>query len=362
MSVERSRSILAKCRDAGFALAGVCDASPTKHAEFLRRWLADGKHGEMGYLDEHLAARLDPELVLPGVRSAVMVADVYHGRNDAPDMPEFGVGRIARYARGDDYHDTMKRRLRAVCDELREAHPDAGFRVCVDTAPVVERELAERAGLGWTGKHTLAIHPVHGSWMLLGGIYTTLELTPPPEQERHADHCGTCTRCIDACPTEAITPWSVDATQCISYLTIEHRSAVDDLLHPGMGAWIAGCDVCQEVCPHNSARPGSTEVASHHPAYEARVNGFELLEVLGWDEAGRRGGVRGSSLRRIKLGMFRRNAAIAAGNAIAADPEHGRSDALRDALETIERDEAEPVMLRDAARASLARDPGRAGR
>ncbi|MGP1271875.1 MAG: tRNA epoxyqueuosine(34) reductase QueG [Phycisphaerales bacterium] len=353
--VDRSRWIIARCREFGFALAGVCDAAPTEHAEDLRQWLADGKHGEMEYLSEYLPARLDPGLVLQGARSAVMVADLYRSRDeDDPGVPE-GAGRIARYARGRDYHDVIKARLHELCDRLREAFPEASFRAFTDTAPVSERELAVRAGLGWTGKHTLAIHPKAGSWMLLGGVLTTLELPVPPEQEQHADHCGTCTRCIDACPTDAIEPWTVDARRCISYLTIEHRSLIDEPLHEGMGDWIAGCDVCQEVCPHNSARD-STPFESHE-SYRPLRTGFDLLSVLGWDEAARREAVRGSALRRIKLDMFRRNALIAAGNI-------GRESlaaALLERIAEIAGDAGESAMVRETARAVLRRLDRRSG-
>src|SRR5262249_20142541 len=139
-------------------------------------------------------------------------------------------------------------------DSLRERFPAEQFRAFVDTAPVMEREHAARAGLGWIGKHTLIIHPRLGSYMLLGGVLTTMDIPAPAAQRRVTDHCGTCTRCIDACPTAAITPYSVDATRCISYLTIEHRGEIDPALHEGIGDWLFGCDVCQEVCPHNGGR------------------------------------------------------------------------------------------------------------
>jgi epoxyqueuosine reductase len=344
--VERARDIVRRCHELGFALAGVCGLEPSAHEAAYRRWIAAGRHGEMGYLAEQAAPRFDPDLVLTGACSAVMVADLYQTRNAPPDRTPPGHGRVARYARGRDYHEVIKRRLHRLCDELASEHPGARFRAFADTAPVLERELAGRAGLGWMGKHTLNLHPAMGSWMVLGGVLTTLELAPPAEQERHADHCGTCTRCIDACPTGAITTGRVDATRCISYLTIEHRSPIDPSLHGPMRDWVAGCDVCQEVCPHNSPRGVSAgEILSD---YTPVRSSFDLIELLGWSAEDRAAAFRGSALRRIRLEMIRRNAVIAAGNALAAreDP------ALRSALESLRNDASE--LVRETARAVLA--------
>ncbi len=170
-----------------------------------------------------------------------------------PPQARRGIGRVARYAQGKNYHWVIKNRLHAMSDQLRLEYPEAKFRTFVDTVPVLERELAEMAGIGWQAKNTMVINARLGSYLLLGGVATTLELLPPPEQVRSPDHCGTCTRCIDACPTQAITPYSVDGSRCISYLTIEHREVIDPALHEAMGDWVYGCDICQEVCPHNSA-------------------------------------------------------------------------------------------------------------
>jgi len=299
----------------------------------------------MEWMHNRIDVRTDVRTMLDDARSVVMVADLYAPRGSV-DQPSPGSGRIARYARGGDYHTVIKKRLHQLCDELALEWSGSRVRACVATAPVMERELAARCGIGWQGKHTLTIHPRLGSWMLLGGIVTTLELEAPPEQETAVDHCGTCTRCIDACPTDAITPYAVDARRCISYLTIEHRGPVDPALQANMGDWIFGCDICQEVCPHNSQRPGP--MARANPAYEARRTGFDLLEVLGWTEDERRSAFRGSSMKRAKLDMMRRNAAIAAGN--------GPGPAgLRATLERIVGDDREPAMVRDAARASLDR-------
>lgn len=297
----------------GFALAGVCDARPTVHRDQLDAWLAAGKHDEMAWLADNVDARADPRVFLPACRSLIMVADQYHTRNDPPDAPAPDVGRVARYARGDDYHRVIKKRLHELCDQLRARFPEETFRAFVDTAPVLEREHAARAGLGWVGKHTLLIHPERGSWLVLGGIATTLAIDPPTGQAPTTDHCGTCARCIEACPTGAITPYSVDASRCISYLTIEHRSAIDPEFTAALGDWLFGCDICQEVCPHNSPRDenGGAEIGERYAAYEPRRTGFDLLEVLGWSEDDRRAALARSAMKRAKLEMWKRNARAA---------------------------------------------------
>ena len=308
--------ILSRCREIGFALAGVCEALPSDYQDEYRTWIAAGKHGEMGYLARNVALRIDPRELLPGARSIICVADRYHvetpkRQNVETSRPEKGFGRISRYARGNDYHKSMKKRLYVLCDELRAAFPEDGFRACVDTAPVLEREHAQRAGIGAVGKHTLIIERGVGSYLFLGEIITTLALTP--SRPAAPDPCESCTRCIDACPTDAITPWSVDATRCISYLTIEHRSEIDPSFHDSMGDWIFGCDICQEVCPHNQRTRAKRRVEMN-PVYEPRREGFDLLEILTWTEEDRRDAFAGTALKRATLDMMKRNARIALGN------------------------------------------------
>lgn len=311
-----TRDTLALCRAHGFALAGVCDTAPSAHADDLHAWLAAGKHGSMEWLSNHTDLRTDPAQILPGARSIVMVADLYASRADDNAEPVIpGRGRVARYARGEDYHKTIKTRLHTICDELRARFPDAGFRAFVDTAPVPERELAARAGLGWIGKHTLLINPRIGSWLLLGGFLTTLDLDHNRAPE--PDHCGSCSRCIDACPTGAIEPYQVDASRCVSYLTIERREAIAEAFHTPMADWIFGCDICQEVCPHNSRRDAAA--LGEHGAvvpdrYQNRPGSFDLLEVIGWDAGARAAALRGTAMKRATLDMWHRNAAIAAHN------------------------------------------------
>jgi len=305
-------------------------------------WLEAGRHGEMEYLNRNIALRIDPGKILPGARSIICVADRYHD-GTADDPPEAGRGRIARYARGGDYHAVMKKRLQTLCDTLRARYPEEMFRACVDTAPVLEREHSARAGLGAIGKHTLLIEPGMGSYLLLGEVITTLQLDPS-ESGQSVDPCGTCTRCIDACPTDAITPWSVDATKCISYLTIEHRGEIDERFHKPMGDWIFGCDICQEVCPHNQPTERTRE-APVHEAYTPRQESFDLMDILNWDENARREAFTRSSMKRAKLNMMKRNALIAAGNEL----EKREDGTLRSRIQFIAEDDREDEVVRNTA-------------
>jgi epoxyqueuosine reductase len=313
-----TQRILDRGRAMGFALAGVCDARPTEREQELLAWLRAGKHGEMGYLARHLEMRVDPSVFVPGARSIICVADRYHSetpRNRNFETPKHArpFGRIARYARGKDYHRIMRDRLGKLSRDLSREFPDERFRACVDTAPVLEREYAQRAGLGAIGKNTMLIERSVGSWLLLGEIITTLSLAASRPSD--PDPCGTCTKCIDACPTRAIAAegWSIDATRCISYLTIEHRSPIDERFHAAMGDWIFGCDICQEVCPHNGPKSQNAE-APIHPSYASQREGFDLLEVLGWTEADREQAFTNSALKRVRLDMLKRNAMIALTN------------------------------------------------
>lgn len=363
-----ARDIIARARSLGFALAGVCEARPSDHAEHVRAWLAAGKHSTMDWLATQAEQRLDPTSMLPGVRSILAVGDLYASRDGASSARESlppGHGRIARYARGGDYHKVIKKRLHSLCDQLREEHAPHEFRACVDIEPTLEREHAARAGVGWIGRHTLLIHPTHGSYFLLGLILTTLPLATPPEQDRFDDHCGACTRCIDACPTSAIAPSeeprSVDASRCVSYLTLERRTLVPLDLHSGVGDMIAGCDVCQEVCPHNSARtrPGP----SPHGAYAARFASLPLLEVLGWSTQDRSTRLSGMALKRATMTMWKRNALVAAGNALLrGSVPADEAAALRARIARLASGESEDPVIQQTASDVLARITGREGR
>jgi len=367
MSVANARDVVQRCLAQGFALAGVCAARPSQWRDELRAWLAAGSNGDMHFLEEDASLREDPSLltcvVKPGdnrardgcndnvlpVRSFIVVADQYAERGAGDDDCPPGSGRIARYARGKDYHHVMKRRLHMLSDDLRASFPVEGFVSFVDTVPLPERELAMYAGLGWVGKHTLMIHRSIGSWFFLGGIGTSLELTPPPEQEVETDRCGTCTRCIDACPTGAITPRRVEATKCISYLTIEHQGLVPREHHAAMGEWLYGCDICQEVCPHNSPRVEERSLARVNPDYRGSRDVLGLAEVLAWTEADRNREFRGSAMKRVTLDMMKRNALIAAGNSLRATPNAALAVRIRDLRDA----ETEASLVRETARIVL---------
>ncbi len=359
--------ILRLAKEQGFALAGIAPAGPSSYIDAVRDWVDAGKHGTMGYLAEHLDLRLDPGRLLEGAQSVIAVADIYDA-GDSPDprspIPDSrSKGKIARYARGDDYHKVIKKRLHALADTLAERFPGEAFRTTVDTAPALEREHAARAGLGWQARNTMMIHPRHGSYTLLGLIVTTLRvegqrgkgaegqgktaevgegpdnaapLPLNPSAPSVPDHCGHCTRCIDACPTDAIAPdgYSIDASRCVSYLTIEHRGVIAEAFHEGMGDWIAGCDICQEVCPYNAvAARHPLPVLDRYTPRPALAEGLELMDVLHWTAEDRAAAVQGSALKRIKLDMFRRNALIAAGNTLAQRDDPALRDAVRRCLD-----------------------------
>jgi epoxyqueuosine reductase len=317
-----------KATELGFDLCGIAPARPSPNREHVRRWLDAGKHATMAWLAKRFEERTDVEVYVPGAKSVVVVALLYRHpescggldtSNDGgseqqfskhvPDqLPELqsssnGVlGKVARYARGTDYHDLLKKRLHTLADHLRTLI-DCETRACVDTAPVLERELAQAAGIAWQGKNTLAIHPKLGSYFYLGEIITTAELAA---DEPHVDRCGTCTRCIDACPTDAITPYEVDARRCISYATIEHRG---ETLPVDTGDWLFGCDICQEVCPWNTRAPFATDAATT-PKPNLAAGVLDAAAVAFWTSEEYQQTLRGTAMKRVKLPMFQRNARV----------------------------------------------------
>lgn len=331
----------------GFALSGICEAEPSSYRESLRAWLDAGKHGEMSWLANYFEQRVDPDQLLPNARSILVVADRLPEGLDDDQIPEHRRGRVARYAQVSDYHKVIKKRLIRLADTLRERWPDEQFKACVDTAPILEREHAMRAGLGWTGKHTLLLNQHTGSHMMLGEIVTTLALHPDPPA---TDHCGTCSRCIDACPTDCITPYSLDARHCISYLTIEHRSEIDPKFHEAIGDWIYGCDICQDVCPYvrKAAREQPVDPDQITEAgYETRFAALDIAEVLNWSERDRQQAFIKSAMKRAKLDQMKRNALIVAGNRLADQPD---SDLLS-IIQRIAEDTEESEMVRSTAKA-----------
>jgi epoxyqueuosine reductase len=303
------RAIKDHALDLGFDLVGVASAEPSRYRDYFRRWLDEGQAGTMTYLDKRFEERSDPRAYLPGAQSIICVGINYFTELDPPPENELGrQGRIARYALGDDYHELIKDRLHSLADWLRETW-HCRTRCGVDTVPVMEKELAARAGIGWIGKNTCVINPTIGSWLLLGEILTTLSL---PIDEPATDHCGSCTRCIDACPTGAIVgPYQLDARRCISYLTIEHRGEVPPALQAPIGDWLYGCDICQDVCPHNRRVPTASD-PTLLPRF--KTGSLNVGDILKWTEQDYRAAVKGSAMKRVKLPQLQRNARLVAGN------------------------------------------------
>lgn len=296
----------------GFDLVGVASAGAARTAPALRRWLAAGRHGGMAWMERSAELRSDPRHLLPGCQSVIAVAMSYRTSHEA-SLTAVGArdGRVwvSRYAWGRDYHTVLRSRLVRLGRWLQAEHPEAGWKVCVDTAPVLEREWAARAGLGWIGKNTSLLNRRLGSELFLGVLMTTVELMPDAPE---SDHCGRCTACLDACPTGAFSePRGLDARRCIAYLTIEHRGPVQEELRSAVGSMVAGCDICQEVCPWTRKAPADLH-AEFAPAPQRLRPALADLEAL--DEEGFRRWRQGSALRRIPYGQFRHSLAVVRAN------------------------------------------------
>ncbi|MDG2125679.1 MAG: tRNA epoxyqueuosine(34) reductase QueG [Verrucomicrobiales bacterium] len=310
-------------RNLGFAACRIAVAKPAPHADLYRDWIAGGTHGDMDYLAKNLDRRTDPRIVVPGARSVIVLATNYFQGQPPPRTTTRPGGTVARYAWGDDYHSLIEPRLRDLEAYLHEHGGET--RGYVDTGPVLERDFATEAGLGWNGKSTLQLDRQLGTWFFLSEIITTLTLPPDaPEQPR----CGTCTACITACPTGAIVaPQKLDARRCISYLTIEHKGDIPEELRPLIGDRIYGCDDCLTACPWNRFAQASNEAS-----FQARdhLNTFALIDYLALTDEEFRALFRNSPVKRSKRPRFLRNVCVALGNVGTPDDLPALSKAAAD--------------------------------
>ncbi|MCB0771178.1 MAG: tRNA epoxyqueuosine(34) reductase QueG [Flavobacteriales bacterium] len=294
-----ARLLKAEAERLGFLACGIAKAEfLEREAPRLEQWLRQGKHGRMGYMANHFDLRLDPRRLLPGARSVISLAYNYHtdGVQEDPEAP-----KVSTYAFGRDYHKVIKKRLEPLMDFIQERFGDVAMRSFVDSAPVLEKAWAERAGIGWRGKHTNVIRQGQGSYFFLCEIIVDLELEPDAPA---TDHCGTCRRCIEACPTDAITPYGVDGSRCISYLTIELKESIPEEFAGKMENWAFGCDICQQVCPWNRFSTLHTE-----PEFDPRPELLALTkdEWYGMTEVLFDRLFEGSAVKRTKYEGLQRN-------------------------------------------------------
>jgi epoxyqueuosine reductase len=347
---EQLKRELSACALAlGFSALGVAQLDIPEDERHLLRWLKDGFHGEMHYMQRHGVLRSRPAQLASGsVRVLSARMDYWpHGSCDAQAVLADGsLGYVSRYALGRDYHKVLRGALRALARELQQRVGPCGYRVCVDSAPVLEKALARDAGLGWIGKHTNLIARDAGSWFFLGEILTDV---PLPVDEPASAHCGSCAACLPACPTGAIVaPYRLDARRCISYLTIEHKSAIPVELRAAIGNRIYGCDDCQLVCPWNKfAR------AAAHPDFKVRhaLDNTNLAELFAWTEAQFAARTRGSAIHRLGYERWSRNIAVALGNAPASPAVLRALQARRNDLSALVREHVEWALARQRAAA-----------
>jgi epoxyqueuosine reductase len=315
--VFSSADVKARARELGFDLCGIAPADPQPELGFLREWLNRGYHGEMGYMERTAPGRLNPRAVLPSARSIVVLGAVYNTGAPGPlENTNPRAALISRYAWGDDYHRILNTRLEQL-EEWMGRHGVEGFesRRYVDTGPVVERVAAQAAGLGWIGKNTCLINPELGSWLFLCEILCNVPLEP---DDRQPDRCGTCTLCIEACPTGAILSEGVlDARACLSYLTIELKGSIPADYRDRLGGHVYGCDVCQDVCPWNA---DAIAAVSHEEAWQPRppFAAADVLQLWRMSDAELRNAIRGTPMTRARVKRLRRNLAVAIGN--SGDP------------------------------------------
>jgi epoxyqueuosine reductase len=301
----------------GFQALGFTGVDLQQHEEYLQKWLAKGYHGEMEWMARHGSKRSQPNALVPGTCTVITARMDYlpEGADAEQVLLQSELAYISRYALGRDYHKLMRARLAKLARQIETQLGTGRYRAFVDSAPVLERALAENAGLGWIGKNTMLLNDKAGSWFFLGEIYTDIPLPPDPPQA--TQHCGTCQACLDICPTQAfVAPWVLDARKCISYLTIEFDGVIPEALRRAMGNRIYGCDDCQLVCPWNkfAAQTREPDFAPRH-----QLDSITLATCFGWDEATFLARTEGSAIRRIGYSQWRRNVAIALGNADTSD-------------------------------------------
>ena len=308
--MEKAAELKSWALDEGFDLVGIAAAGPAKTTSRLHRWLADEMHGQMGYMAETAVQRSHPEHLLEGCRSVIIVAMSYHGSQpDSDATPPDDRVWISRYAWGRDYHRLLKKKLVRLGRRLEEHHPGSSWRAVVDTAPLLEREWAARAGLGWIGKNTMLLNRRLGSELFLGALLTDIDLKP---DEPVTDHCGRCTACLDACPTDAfVKPYTLDARRCIGYFTVEHRGEIPAEFGQAFSNMVAGCDRCNEVCPWTRKAP-----ADLHPEFAPAPHRFRPLisDLEALDEDGWKLWRQGSALGRIPFLQLKRSLAVARAN------------------------------------------------
>jgi epoxyqueuosine reductase len=342
--VGAADAIRAEAHRLGFDAIGFAPARLGPEArERLQAFLTAGMHGGMGWMEARADQRADPRALWPEARSVIALGLSYAPATDPLESLSWqDRATISVYARNRDYHDVVKKRLKALARWIVAEYADSGVKVFVDTAPVMEKPLAQQAGLGWQGKHTNLVSRIHGSWLFLGEIYTTLDLSPDAPE---VDHCGTCTRCLDICPTKAFpAPYRLDARRCISYLTIEHHGPIPEEFRKPMGNRIYGCDDCLAVCPWNKFAAVHEEPAF---APRAELTAPKLADLAALDDAAFRALFSGSPIKRIGRNRFIRNVLMAIGN--SADP------SLQETARTLCAD-ADPVVAEAAAWATAQLD------
>jgi epoxyqueuosine reductase len=309
---QLARSLKAEAARLGFDACGISKAEPLdEEARQLEQWLLNGRHGAMDWMERHFDARTDPAELVPGAQSVISVLHNYYQPVEHPDDP--AVGKISRYAWGDDYHGVMKDKLYLLYQWMQQEIGDVHGRVFVDSAPVMDKAWAKRSGLGWQGKHSNLLNRTMGSFFFIGELIVDVPLAPDGPMR---DYCGSCTRCIDACPTDAIyEPYAVDATRCISYLTIEHKEDnIPAAIQPDMKNWIFGCDICQDVCPWNKFKYATDEPA-YLPREDVTDTDLRTWTELNLEEFEQR--FAESPVERATFEGFQRNARMALETAIA---------------------------------------------